>query len=62
MYRTGRAKAVADRSGLRYPQPDLPEVITTGAEAREWTKRHAQEWIVTHHDEALAAILAKEAA
>jgi hypothetical protein len=62
MWQAGRAKAVADRSGLRYPQPDLPESVTTGPDARTWMRDHARAWIEAHHDEAAAAILGREAA
>ena len=60
MWQAGRAKAVADRSGLRYVQPDVPDNITTGAAA--WVKQQARDWITAHHDEALAAIIGKDAA
>lgn len=48
-WRSGRVRDIEERTGLRYPQPDLPMDLPQDGTER-WLIERCREWIATNHD------------
>lgn len=59
-YDLGHVNAVEERSGIRYPDPDLPAGIRTVEEAREFHATAIRDWIKANVDRLITAIQQRE--
>lgn len=59
-WKQGRVKDIEARSGLRYPQPELPEGIRSVDASREFHANAIRRWITDHHDEITKLIQQRE--
>jgi hypothetical protein len=61
MWQEGTVAPVEERSGLRFPHPDLPAGIRSKDEAREFHLKARRDWITTNADLIVQTILERAA-
>lgn len=55
-WEAGRVKHIEERTGLRYPQPDLPNHIVDRGDIENWLRGQARQWIATNRADITARL------
>lgn len=58
-WRAGRVRNIEQRTGLRYPQPDLPVDIPQ-ERSEQWLVTRCREWIAANHDVIIDRLVGRE--
>jgi hypothetical protein len=60
-YNAGRVMPIQQRTGMRFPEPDLPLHISGAKASEEFIVGKAREWIKANHEELIQRLIARAA-